>query len=232
MYVIATRPIGDFFFAKYSSSGIFTLEGCSVKLGEPFASWESPGNVWNYTFIELKTGSFNFTNTDFTNIIVSETNTFISCVVESEKILTIDGCTFTGCGCINEGNVIDVSSSSVSTSTDSLSLSVINSDFISCFGYKGGIFSLKKQRGCIGGCVMKNVSASSLGGCLFVTGGCVLEIKECKFEDIYSLRDGGVLYGESGSVLQGESGGSVKVIDTEIKNVYSKIGGGFFTRKV
>jgi hypothetical protein len=222
MYVIATDPTGRFFFAKYTSSGMFILENCTIEMGEPFASWGLPGSVWNHTFIELKTGSFDFTDTDFRNIIVSKTNAFISCDVASEKILTIDGCTFTGCGCIDEGKVIDVLSSSVSTLTDSLS--VRNSHFIWCFGYKGGIFSLNKQKACITGCVFKNVNVSSLGGCMFMRGGCVLEIRECEFENIYSLRGGGILHGENG--------GSVMVISTEVKNVYSKIGGGFFTKEV
>jgi hypothetical protein len=45
---------------------------------------------------------------------------------------------------------------------------------------------------------LMNLNVSWLGGCLFIRGGCVLKIRECKLKNIFWLRDGGILHGENG----------------------------------
>jgi hypothetical protein len=139
--LISMRDATNNFFVSFSGMGTFTVGNCVIRMGKPFASYLRTEKAWNSTFISLGSGgTFNLLNTDFENIIVSGTNTFISSDVGSGKTLTIDGCTFTGCGCLGGGKVIYVKT--LTPSGSETTLDVENSKFYSCFGYDGGYFIL------------------------------------------------------------------------------------------
>jgi hypothetical protein len=198
-------------------------------MSEPFASWPSPGNAWNFTFISLQDGSFNFIDTYFTNLVVKENETFISINLQREKKLMMKGCVFTGCGCLVHGKVINIESTNINEKNEFF-VSILNSEFISCFGYKGGAFSLVKQRSEFNNNTFKNVSASGVGGGLFIHDENILIINDSKFEDIYSLVDGGILHGEGNNC--DPNCGSITLNSSEIKNTYSKTAGGLFIKQV
>jgi hypothetical protein len=126
-------------FVSFSGTGTFTLSDCIIRMSDPITSYGSPEKAWNSTFISLVSGgTFNLLNTNFENIIVSGTNTFISGDVGNGKTLKIDGCTFTGCGCLGEGKVIHVMT--IIPTESETTLNIENSRFYSCFGYEGGCY--------------------------------------------------------------------------------------------
>jgi hypothetical protein len=82
----------------YTTGGTLTITGCWIGLADAFTAWDKENRGWNGTFIDLRSGSFKLTNTEFENILINGDNSFISAIVEAGETLTIDGCAFVSCG--------------------------------------------------------------------------------------------------------------------------------------
>jgi hypothetical protein len=142
IFVIGMKPTNKVFI-KISSSGTFTLKDCKIEMSEIFYSWTSPGNSWNGTFIEVENGNIIFENTEFNNIEISASNKFISSTILNGKTFLITNCIFNNCGCISNGEVISITSSSTSSGTYSSTIS--KTKFTSCFCNTGGVLYVKDK---------------------------------------------------------------------------------------
>jgi hypothetical protein len=164
---IRAMPMGSSgkVFIKYESNETFTIENCTISMMEILYLWESPKNLWNYTFVSLGKGTFVFENTNFLNIKTIGTNNLINATIEENKQFFIKNCTFTNCGSDGEGVMIYIKSSNFSSSQIP-SLSVINSShFLLCFGT---IFDVLNQIINVDNCLFKNVTSKTDGGVYFI----------------------------------------------------------------
>jgi hypothetical protein len=125
-------------FIIYSGTGTFTLEDCLLRVAEPLAQWVSVGNAWNATFVSLSGGAFVFDRVDFDDVGVNKGDGYVISVKVGEgKTFRMNECRFSG-GNMNEtGDVILVTSGSVSPG---ISLTVTNCTFTRCYGANGGVF--------------------------------------------------------------------------------------------
>jgi hypothetical protein len=149
-------------FINIDSSGTFTLKDCIIEMSETFYSWGSEGNSWNGTFININNGDFILENTEFNNIEISESNSFISSYISEGKEINITNCVFKNCGSIKEGSKMISLSSSVNSDG---SCTISNTHFISCFGDgNGGCIYINNVIMCINNCEFLNCSGRGKGG--------------------------------------------------------------------
>jgi hypothetical protein len=164
MFVIGIKPTNKVFI-KISSSGTLTLKDCKIEMSEIFYSWTSPGNAWNGTFIEVKNGKIIFENTEFNNIEISESNKFLSSTISDGNLFQITNCIFNNCGCIGNGEMISITSSSSSTSSGTYSSTISKTKFISCFsGGNGGCIYINSISVSINDCEFTNCSSTGNDG--------------------------------------------------------------------
>jgi hypothetical protein len=163
IFMIGMKPVNKIFI-NIDTSGTFSLKDCVIKMAEVFYSWESPGNAWNGTFINLNNGTFIFENSEFVDIEVSGLSFFISAVIADGKEFTISNCVFKNCGSLsNKMMYID---SSIESGTYPLTIS--NTHFISCFSSSGGTLccnsriSLSVSESEFVNCVTKDLDGGSM----------------------------------------------------------------------
>jgi hypothetical protein len=87
-------------FINYNTNGTFTLTDCTFCTYDIYLS---SSITWNGTFMILNTGSFNFTNINFENILINGTNVLIDAKVVNGKEFIINNCNLTNCNLLGSG---------------------------------------------------------------------------------------------------------------------------------
>jgi hypothetical protein len=62
-------------FIYFTEGGELKLLNCKIGIADVFTSWEGERRAWNGTFMTLNGSSFDFINTEFTNILINDTST-------------------------------------------------------------------------------------------------------------------------------------------------------------
>jgi hypothetical protein len=191
---IGTRPYGKTFISC-TSEGKLTIDDCWLGIKEEFAWWEPPGNAWNGTFIHLTNGNFVIKNTEFMDVRVSGTNTFMLAELSELKEFNISKCTFTNCGCLGDGETIHIISSTSSSSSSSSTIFSEN-HFISCFNAKYGTVHVDSNiKINFMKCEFMNSTASEGGGAVYANEGKEIIFKECLFVKCVSTAGGAAFVG-------------------------------------
>jgi hypothetical protein len=102
MLFVCMNSIGKSFII-FTSTGSLTIKGCKISIAYEMITWEKEKRSWNGTFIILNNGSYSLIDTDFTDIFISGTNSFLlSSSIETDKIFNINNCIFNGCSIGND----------------------------------------------------------------------------------------------------------------------------------
>jgi hypothetical protein len=104
--------------------------------------WGTEARGWNGTFMILNSGTFSFSKTEFSDILINGDYGFISATIEWEKQFIIEECTFIRCCCLGNGIINTYGapiSVNIKTDTNNDKLKIINSTLEDCVGISNNV---------------------------------------------------------------------------------------------